>query len=58
MSRGQSERAPKQGFGDSENDKSTGSTAVRQPRIEQVSVNLAVNDRTRTAVAVTDRRVR
>jgi hypothetical protein len=48
MSREQSERAPKQGFGDSENDTPTGSTAVRQPRIEQVSVNLTVNGRNRT----------
>jgi hypothetical protein len=48
MPREQSERALKQGFGDSENDKSTGSGAVRQPRIEQVSVNLTVNGRTRT----------
>jgi hypothetical protein len=31
MPRGQSERAPKQGFGDLENDKATGSTAIRQP---------------------------
>ena len=35
MPREQSERAPKQGFGDSENDKATGSTAIRQPRIER-----------------------
>ena len=48
MPREQSERAPKQGFGDSENDKATGSTAMCRPRIEQVSVNLTVNGRTRT----------
>ena len=48
MSREQSERAPKQGFGDSENDKTTGSAAVRQLRIAPVSVNLTVNGRTRT----------
>ena len=35
MQREPSERAPKQGFGGSENDKATGSTAVRQPRIER-----------------------
>src|SRR6202035_2782974 len=31
MPREQSERAPKQGFDDSENDKATGSTSIRQP---------------------------
>jgi hypothetical protein len=51
MPREQSERAPKQGFGDSENDKATGSTAIRQPPRRARSIRLRVVPLPRFAAA-------